>query len=81
MKAATYERCGRCYEGNIAIHAAREGGDYCYANGIVPTIISIHAAREGGDVTNFTPGTGVYISIHAAREGGDTFKTYYVFPH
>ena len=35
--------------GNISIHAAREGGDEVISDKIAEANISIHAAREGGD--------------------------------
>ena len=58
-------------DGNISIHAAREGGDHCGFFFLIRQPISIHAAREGGDPQDRDRRCSVRISIHAAREGGD----------
>ena len=46
--------------GNISIHAAREGGDYRLVvhSSLTPSI-SIHAAREGGDFEQNQKASGI----------------------
>ena len=59
-------------DGDISIHAPREGSDALAADKIILAPISIHAPGEGSD-----PGLSggqcrhEYISIHAPREGSD----------
>ena len=49
VKAATLKPMPLLCDGNISIHAAREGGDNCSLQERDMPYISIHAAREGGD--------------------------------
>ena len=71
-RGATIGRKKKLINGNISIHAPREGGDYVFAPG--PASFSDFNPRppRGGRRLFFHDLTGhEMISIHAPREGGD----------